>query len=574
MFNPVYGLVILELLQKAEQPQELYDEIRLRNLQGLNIAWSVGARPDDSGIYRNSPSGEPLIPWVLSHPVDYLVVQWSCDVFTQSASIETGISLLEDGRYCCATGESFPLGSNPTIVLPSAISQVLPSPSAVAHEAGSAVFTRIRSPLWLRAEASLCMRSLSNRHIVRLYVDSHTEVPTLKEFLEFKRLLLREAVARTFSSGAVVNKPPKGLILVSAAKEFVGGSGKSFRHLGEALQSMGEELVVVSGERGGSIERWAMERDLPTYSVPTWLGPHPDVREMQHYLNGLRDLVARHRPRAIILNTMQSGQVVLSESAAGAPVVVRILSSPSMRDLQEVKLWNADAIVVPSLSLAREMAAVGCRDATVISEWIPDDWVRCAQSKKDARTQQNFSQRFVVGVVARVDDPKKRVIDSITILRSLALDNPNALMIVVGDTQGNFRSVSSKFTLMARQMGIGPANLQFLGAQTDMRKIYSVMDLLLSSSVSEGFGLAIVEAAACGVPVLARYCGGVTDDLMAECELAVAQDTRTLTQRALEVMHSSGLRRKLARQCWLWSRKYIGSQNSLNKYRDMLEALS
>jgi glycosyltransferase involved in cell wall biosynthesis len=127
---------------------------------------------------------------------------------------------------------------------------------------------------------------------------------------------------------------------------------------------------------------------------------------------------------------------------------------------------------------------------------------------------------------------------------------------------------------MARQISIGPANLQFLGAQTDMRKIYSVMDLLLSSSVSEGFGLAIVEAAACGVPVLARYCGGVTDDLIVECELAVAQDTRTLTQRALEVMHSPDSRGKLANQCWLWSRKYIGSQNSLDKYRDLLEALS
>ena len=62
----------------------------------------------------------------------------------------------------------------------------------------------------------------------------------------------------------------------------------------------------------------------------------------------------------------------------------------------------------------------------------------------------------------------------------------------------------------ARQFGLAD-RLHFAGLQTDIPAVLSEYDLLVSSSHSEAMPLAILEAMACGVPVLATRAGGVPD---------------------------------------------------------------
>lgn len=53
--------------------------------------------------------------------------------------------------------------------------------------------------------------------------------------------------------------------------------------------------------------------------------------------------------------------------------------------------------------------------------------------------------------------------------------------------------------------------VHLVGVQRNMPAVYAHLDVLLSSSRSEGMPLALMEAMACGVPVVARRVGGVTD---------------------------------------------------------------
>ena len=53
--------------------------------------------------------------------------------------------------------------------------------------------------------------------------------------------------------------------------------------------------------------------------------------------------------------------------------------------------------------------------------------------------------------------------------------------------------------------------VHLVGVQGDMPAVYAQFDVLLSSSKSEGMPLALMEAMACGVPIVARRVGGVTD---------------------------------------------------------------
>ncbi|MEO8377211.1 MAG: glycosyltransferase family 4 protein, partial [Candidatus Sumerlaeota bacterium] len=51
-------------------------------------------------------------------------------------------------------------------------------------------------------------------------------------------------------------------------------------------------------------------------------------------------------------------------------------------------------------------------------------------------------------------------------------------------------------------------SVRFLGRRDDMPAIYNAADVILLSSLKEGFSNAIVEALACGKPVVASDAGG------------------------------------------------------------------
>jgi N-acetyl-alpha-D-glucosaminyl L-malate synthase BshA len=66
--------------------------------------------------------------------------------------------------------------------------------------------------------------------------------------------------------------------------------------------------------------------------------------------------------------------------------------------------------------------------------------------------------------------------------------------------------------IMARVRDSGLADsVQFLGKQDEVAEVISIADLLLLPSEKESFGLAALEAMACGVPVLASNTGGIPE---------------------------------------------------------------
>lgn len=82
---------------------------------------------------------------------------------------------------------------------------------------------------------------------------------------------------------------------------------------------------------------------------------------------------------------------------------------------------------------------------------------------------------------------------------------PGATLLIVGD--GEERSRLEQLTHTA---GLSQ-RVQFLGAlpRTELPRIYSSVDLLLATSfASETFGISLVEAQACGLPVVATRFGG------------------------------------------------------------------
>src|SRR4030066_53153 len=100
--------------------------------------------------------------------------------------------------------------------------------------------------------------------------------------------------------------------------------------------------------------------------------------------------------------------------------------------------------------------------------------------------------------------PVKRVPDTIRIFEKVQKEIPSKL-ILVGD--GPDRSECER---LSRQLNLCDT-VKFLGKQDGLVEILSSSDLFLIPSQSESFGLAALEAMACGLPVISSSVGGLPE---------------------------------------------------------------
>jgi N-acetyl-alpha-D-glucosaminyl L-malate synthase BshA len=98
----------------------------------------------------------------------------------------------------------------------------------------------------------------------------------------------------------------------------------------------------------------------------------------------------------------------------------------------------------------------------------------------------------------------KRVPDTIRILEKIIKEVP-AKLVLVGD--GPDRSECERLT---RELNLYD-QVKFLGKQDGLVEILNSADLFLIPSQSESFGLAALEAMACGIPVISSSVGGLPE---------------------------------------------------------------
>jgi L-malate glycosyltransferase len=100
--------------------------------------------------------------------------------------------------------------------------------------------------------------------------------------------------------------------------------------------------------------------------------------------------------------------------------------------------------------------------------------------------------------------PVKRVTDVVEVFARVAKELPARLMLI-GD--GPDRSAAE---YLALKYGVQD-RIHFLGKQDNVSELLPVADLMIMPSEMESFGLAALEAMACGVPPIATRVGGVPE---------------------------------------------------------------
>jgi len=116
-------------------------------------------------------------------------------------------------------------------------------------------------------------------------------------------------------------------------------------------------------------------------------------------------------------------------------------------------------------------------------------------SDKAAPRDLNIKRPFRMGVVARLVSIKAHAL-SLHCLKSLLRMGLNVELIFAGDGE-----LKDSLKALAKTLQI-EQHVQFLSNVSDIASFYQSIDLLLSFSVQESYGLSVIEAMANGCPVL------------------------------------------------------------------------
>ena len=137
--------------------------------------------------------------------------------------------------------------------------------------------------------------------------------------------------------------------------------------------------------------------------------------------------------------------------------------------------------------------------------------------------------------------PVKRILDVVETFARVARAVPSRLLLI-GD--GPDRSAAERLAL---QLGIQD-RIHFLGKQDNVNELLPLADLMLLPSEMESFGLAALEAMACGVPAIATRVGGVPEliDDGINGRLFPVGDVEGMAQAAIALLTDEPARQRMA----------------------------
>jgi glycosyltransferase involved in cell wall biosynthesis len=206
--------------------------------------------------------------------------------------------------------------------------------------------------------------------------------------------------------------------------------------------------------------------------------------------------------------------------------------------------------------------------ARVVANGVPMEKIaaRSVASKEKLMAQLGRpSSAIVLGTVGRLSPVK----DHDNLLHALRLANDSAKvtgrsieLVVVGD--GDTRP---GLEALAQTLGLRDC-VHFLGMRQDVATLLSAFDIFVLSSISEGYSLALVEAAAAALPIVATQVGGNADIVhdnqgdphdgreQSNGLLVPAKDSAALAAAISRLVDDDALRERMGQAGRAWALKH------------------
>lgn len=312
--------------------------------------------------------------------------------------------------------------------------------------------------------------------------------------------------------------------VVSVARE-VWGSERSILRLAAPLAQRGIRLTIAAPD--GSFLGAARDAGIAatTLELPAHTGvvdAAPSIassvtnawREVPMVARGVRAVAAATAGADVVHSNSLLANIdcALSGRRHGRPTVLEVhdLVRPGVsRHLLSAALGLADAGVAISRAVADNVSEVVRAKMRLIPQGV--DVARFRPGSGTAGLRTEFTARPeepVLAMVGRID-PGKGVPRAVRAVAALnAAGTPCSLVVVGAPSTGN-----EEYARRVRADAAATAGyrVRFVGMVADVRDVLRAADVVVNASDAEPFGLSVLEAQACGVPVVVPDTGGLSD---------------------------------------------------------------
>ncbi|MGB9770792.1 MAG: N-acetyl-alpha-D-glucosaminyl L-malate synthase BshA [Candidatus Kapaibacteriota bacterium] len=246
-----------------------------------------------------------------------------------------------------------------------------------------------------------------------------------------------------------------------------------------------------------------------------------------HSLSGViaKEIVANYRDIKIV-TTLHGTDVTL------------VGNQPSFREIVRWSLNKSDAITCVSEFLYH----------ATIREFDPSKPIEVIHNFVDTNEykrieNQSLRKRFASEnekIIIHISNFRsvKRVQDVVTSFFEIRKQVPSKLLLVGDDPE------MPKVEALIKKLGIGN-DVVCLGEQSSIVELLSIADLFLLTSEIESFGLAVLEALSCAVPVVCYNVGGLSEIVHNGINgyLVDFADVNSIAERAIEILKNDYLHR-------------------------------
>ncbi|MTE21684.1 DUF3492 domain-containing protein [Streptomyces sp. TRM43335] len=170
-------------------------------------------------------------------------------------------------------------------------------------------------------------------------------------------------------------------------------------------------------------------------------------------------------------------------------------------------------------------------------------------------------------------DPIK---DLATLVRAFALvrkEVPEARLRIFGGTPRGAEGYRAEVAELAAELGVGDG-VAFEGRVEDIRDAYAAGNVVMLSSVSEGFPFTLIEAMSCGRATVSTDVGGVRE-AVGECGLVVPpRDPEAMARAALRLLGDAGTRARMGEGARLRVIEQFTLRQTIGAFRDIYHELA
>ncbi|WP_367135380.1 MULTISPECIES: GT4 family glycosyltransferase PelF [Streptomyces] len=163
-----------------------------------------------------------------------------------------------------------------------------------------------------------------------------------------------------------------------------------------------------------------------------------------------------------------------------------------------------------------------------------------------------------------------------TLIRAFALvreEIPDARLRLFGGTPRGGEGYRTACEKLAAELGAGEA-VVFEGRVDDIRDAYAAGNVVMLSSISEGFPFTLIEAMSCGRATVSTDVGGVSEAVGDTGLVVPPRDPGAMARAALKLLHDPALRADMGERARLRVIEQFTLRQTIDAFRDIYHDLA